>query len=181
MRRLAPAHPAGERGELTQQVPYEVIDAVLEETRRVQCRVRVLPARALSNAAGRVPILRSCKRGCTCLGIASTWPVRRPWEMSRAVFVDDEPSSNSSKIPPLFRSDPWADRVRASMNRYAAHTRLGNTAGGSAGDRGDGMRLADRHGKLGDCIVANPGGRTIRVIDDHVARVIDDRPPEQLA
>ena len=41
--RFAPGH----LGELTQQVPFEMVDAVLEETRRVQCRVRVLPARVV--------------------------------------------------------------------------------------------------------------------------------------
>ena len=39
--RFAPGH----LGELTRQVPFEMVDAVLEETRRVQLRVRVLPAR----------------------------------------------------------------------------------------------------------------------------------------
>jgi Insertion element 4 transposase N-terminal/Transposase DDE domain len=39
--RFAPGH----LGELTQQVPFEMVDAVLEETRRVQRRVRDLPAR----------------------------------------------------------------------------------------------------------------------------------------
>jgi hypothetical protein len=41
--RFAPGH----LGELTQQVPFEMIDAVLEETRRVQRRVRDLPARVV--------------------------------------------------------------------------------------------------------------------------------------
>ena len=41
--RFAPGH----LGELTQQVPFEMVDAVLEETRRVQRRVRVLPARVV--------------------------------------------------------------------------------------------------------------------------------------
>jgi len=36
---------AGHLGELTQQVPFEMVDAVLEQTCRVQRRVRVLPAR----------------------------------------------------------------------------------------------------------------------------------------
>jgi hypothetical protein len=40
--RFAPGH----LGELTQQVPFEMVDAVLEETRRVQRRVRVLPGPA---------------------------------------------------------------------------------------------------------------------------------------
>jgi hypothetical protein len=34
-------------GELTQQVPFEMVDAVLEQTRRVQRRVRDLPARVV--------------------------------------------------------------------------------------------------------------------------------------
>ena len=41
--RFAPGH----LGELTQQVPFEMVDAVLEETRRTQRRVRVLPARVV--------------------------------------------------------------------------------------------------------------------------------------
>jgi len=41
--RFAPGH----LGELTQQVPFEMVDAVLEETRRLQRRVRVLPARVV--------------------------------------------------------------------------------------------------------------------------------------
>jgi hypothetical protein len=39
--RFAPGH----LGELTQQVPFEMVDAVLEQTCRVQRRVRALPAR----------------------------------------------------------------------------------------------------------------------------------------
>ena len=38
--RFAPGH----LGELTQQVPFEMVDAVLEQTYRVQRRVRDLPA-----------------------------------------------------------------------------------------------------------------------------------------
>jgi hypothetical protein len=41
--RFAPGH----LGELTRQVPFEMVDAVLEETCRVQRRVRVLPARVV--------------------------------------------------------------------------------------------------------------------------------------
>jgi Insertion element 4 transposase N-terminal/Transposase DDE domain len=41
--RFAPGH----LGELTQQVPFEMVDAVLEETCRLQCRVRDLPARVV--------------------------------------------------------------------------------------------------------------------------------------
>jgi Insertion element 4 transposase N-terminal/Transposase DDE domain len=41
--RFAPGH----LGELTQQVPFEMVDAVLAETRRVQRRVRDLPARVV--------------------------------------------------------------------------------------------------------------------------------------
>ena len=41
--RFAPGH----LGELTRQVPFEMVDAVLEETRRVQRRVRVLPSRVV--------------------------------------------------------------------------------------------------------------------------------------
>src|SRR4051794_18003129 len=41
--RFAPGH----LGELAQQVPFEMIDAVLEETCRVQRRVRALPARVV--------------------------------------------------------------------------------------------------------------------------------------
>ncbi|HEX4090257.1 MAG TPA: IS4 family transposase [Trebonia sp.] len=41
--RFAPGH----LGELTQQVPFEMVDAVLEQTRRVQRRVRVLPSRVV--------------------------------------------------------------------------------------------------------------------------------------
>ena len=39
--RFAPGH----LGELTQQVPFEMVDAVLEQTCRIQRRIRVLPAR----------------------------------------------------------------------------------------------------------------------------------------
>jgi hypothetical protein len=38
---------AGHLGELTQQVPFEMVDAVLEQTCRVQRRVRDLPARVV--------------------------------------------------------------------------------------------------------------------------------------
>ena len=41
--RFAPGH----LGELTQQVPFEMVDAVLAETCRLQRRVRVLPARVV--------------------------------------------------------------------------------------------------------------------------------------
>jgi Insertion element 4 transposase N-terminal/Transposase DDE domain len=41
--RFAPGH----LGELTQQVPFEMVDAVLEQTGRVQQRVRDLPARVV--------------------------------------------------------------------------------------------------------------------------------------
>ena len=41
--RFAPGH----LGELTQQVPFEMVDAVLEQTCRVQHRVRVLPSRVV--------------------------------------------------------------------------------------------------------------------------------------
>ena len=41
--RFAPGH----LGELTQQVPFEMVDAVLEETCRAQRRVRVLPSRVV--------------------------------------------------------------------------------------------------------------------------------------
>ena len=41
--RFAPGH----LGELTQQVPFEMVDAVLEQTRRVQRRARDLPARVV--------------------------------------------------------------------------------------------------------------------------------------
>lgn len=37
----------GNLGELTQQAPFEMVDAVLEETCRVQRRVRDLPARVV--------------------------------------------------------------------------------------------------------------------------------------
>ena len=41
--RFAPGH----LGELTQQVPFEMVDAVLEQTCRIQRRVRVLPSRVV--------------------------------------------------------------------------------------------------------------------------------------
>ena len=41
--RLAPGH----LGELTQQVPFEMVDAVLAETGRLQSRLRDLPARVM--------------------------------------------------------------------------------------------------------------------------------------
>src|SRR6201996_4969432 len=41
--RFAPGH----LGELTQQVPFEMVDAVLAETCRLQRRVRDLPARVV--------------------------------------------------------------------------------------------------------------------------------------
>ena len=41
--RFAPGH----LGELTQQVPFELVDAVLVETRTVQSRVRELPSRVV--------------------------------------------------------------------------------------------------------------------------------------
>jgi hypothetical protein len=41
--RFAPGH----LGELTQQVPFEMVDAVLEQTCRLQRRVRVLPSRVV--------------------------------------------------------------------------------------------------------------------------------------
>lgn len=41
--RFAPGH----LGELTQQVPFEMVDAVLAETRAEQHRVRDLPARVV--------------------------------------------------------------------------------------------------------------------------------------
>jgi hypothetical protein len=41
--RFAPGH----LGELTQQVPFEMVDAVLAQTGAVQSRIRVLPARVV--------------------------------------------------------------------------------------------------------------------------------------
>ena len=41
--RFAPGH----LGELTQIVPFEMVDAVLESTRTVQARVRALPSRVV--------------------------------------------------------------------------------------------------------------------------------------
>ena len=41
--RLAPGH----LGELTQQVPFELVDAALAETGRTQVRLRDLPARVV--------------------------------------------------------------------------------------------------------------------------------------
>ena len=41
--RFAPGH----LGELTQQVPFEMVDAAVEETRRLQRRVRDLPSRVV--------------------------------------------------------------------------------------------------------------------------------------
>ena len=41
--RLAPGH----LGELTQQVPFELVDAVLAQTGRMQARIRDLPARVV--------------------------------------------------------------------------------------------------------------------------------------
>jgi hypothetical protein len=41
--RFAPGH----LGELTQQVPFEMVDAVLAETGRTQSRIRALPARVV--------------------------------------------------------------------------------------------------------------------------------------
>ena len=41
--RFAPGH----LGELTQQVPFEMVDAVLEQTCRVQNRIRDLPSRVV--------------------------------------------------------------------------------------------------------------------------------------
>jgi hypothetical protein len=41
--RFAPGH----LGELTQQVPFELVDAVLAQTGRTQARVRALPARVV--------------------------------------------------------------------------------------------------------------------------------------
>src|SRR5215831_2461375 len=41
--RFAPGH----LGELTQQVPFEMVDAVLAQTGAVQSRVRVLPSRVV--------------------------------------------------------------------------------------------------------------------------------------
>src|SRR6185312_9050988 len=38
---------AGHLGELTQQVPFEMVDAVLSETCRLQRRIRDLPARVV--------------------------------------------------------------------------------------------------------------------------------------
>jgi Insertion element 4 transposase N-terminal len=46
--RVAPGRFApGHLGELTQQVPFEMVDAVLAQTCRVQSRVRDLPARVV--------------------------------------------------------------------------------------------------------------------------------------
>jgi hypothetical protein len=42
--RFAPGH----LGELTQQVPFELVDAVLVATGRTQARIRDLPARVVS-------------------------------------------------------------------------------------------------------------------------------------
>lgn len=41
--RFAPGHP----GELTQQLPFEMVDAALAQTGRVQARLRDLPARVV--------------------------------------------------------------------------------------------------------------------------------------
>ena len=41
--RFAPGH----LGELTQQIPFEMVEAALAQTGRVQCRLRDLPARVV--------------------------------------------------------------------------------------------------------------------------------------
>jgi len=57
--RFAPGH----LGELTQQVPFEMVDAVLGQTCRLQRRVRDLPARVVVYlVAGRVPVRRAWLR-----------------------------------------------------------------------------------------------------------------------
>lgn len=38
-------HAPGHLGELTQYIPFELVDAVLEETGRVEQRLRALPSR----------------------------------------------------------------------------------------------------------------------------------------
>ena len=68
--RFAPGH----LGELTRQVPFDMVDAVLEETRRVQRRVRDLPARVVArinhlgavHTATTVSKNRSIGRLCGC-------------------------------------------------------------------------------------------------------------------
>ena len=50
--RFAPGH----LGELTQIVPFEMVDAVLAETGAVQARLRDLPSRVMVSAAGRCAI-----------------------------------------------------------------------------------------------------------------------------
>lgn len=46
----------GHLGELTQIVPFEMVDAALAATGTTQARVRVLPAGGGVPAAGRVPV-----------------------------------------------------------------------------------------------------------------------------
>jgi hypothetical protein len=74
--RFAPGH----LGELTQQVPFEMVDAVLEQTCRVQRRVRDLPARVvvylllagcLFAELGYAQVWRRLAAGLDGLGIAA--------------------------------------------------------------------------------------------------------------
>ena len=60
--RFAPGH----LGELTQQVPFEMVDVVLEQTCRLQRRVRDLPARVVVYLLLAAALFEEC-------GYAAVW------------------------------------------------------------------------------------------------------------
>jgi hypothetical protein len=73
--RFAPGHP----GELTQQVPFEMVDAVLADCGAIQRRVRKLPARvvvylllaaALFEPAGYLAVWRKLTSALDGVGVA---------------------------------------------------------------------------------------------------------------
>jgi hypothetical protein len=154
--RFAPGH----LGELTQQVPFEMVDAVLEQTCRVQRRVRDLPARVT------VYLLLA---GCLFaeLGYAQVWHLCR----SKIGSSFDLGLLRFSGGSLVFVDQAAEDRFSADLAR----------AGVCWSDAGSGARVLDA---LVDALMWPGGVVTLPVLSQDCAQVClvqDQGPVEELA
>ena len=114
--RFAPGH----LGELTQQVPFEMVDAVLEQTCRVQRRVRDLPARVVVYL------------------LLARVPVRRAGLPAGLAPADGRAGRAAGRGPDRVRDDPGppASRARAAARAVLPAARPGPGRGAVAGAAG---------------------------------------------
>ena len=89
---VAPGH----LGELTRQVPFELVDAVLEQTRATERRLRTLPSRVGVYFVVALALFPGL--GSTRCGRTYRWPRRR------AARVETDPSGR--RTTPRGRLDP---------------------------------------------------------------------------